>query len=753
MKQIWQILGVLVIGGAVAGCGRAPEGPPVTVATLAERLVDPLWLARMDQPDTKLHSSYDRTGGNNDYGTFLRDSQTPGWKVLVDLKGPGYVSRVWFTGAKDGYPHHFRFYFDGETTPRLEGDIKELFSGTMAPFIAPLAEYRNYCWYSFVPLPYQKSLRIECEAGPPEDNGAPRKVYYQISESKLPRRTTVETFAWPLPARDVTALDQAQTIWAANRLPEVGEKQVFTLTDWKNSARIDGPAVIRRIEFEPDWAQIPEDRRDAVLRDWRVVIRYDGATNDSVNVPLGDLCGMPWRRVRAESLYFGMEENSLFCAFPMPIAQSAEIRLVAGRISSVPVTVRVWVQPRDESPIGQLGYFHANWRRTTPNDVGRPHLILSVKGRGKFVGCLLSVVALDGSYWVLEGDESIRKDREKTPGWLGTGLEDYFNGGWYYQNVMAGPTHGLFVKEPFRTVQYRVHPMDPTLFLESLNMEFERGPDQASQAFFESVGWYYMDRPQTADTMRLRAEDRVAPQDLRLDMGVVMTAIWNHERLGDWQGARDELALRLQRHGAQYPPGVRQMLELRLALLEEKLGGPNPLPDFLQDADANVRAAAERIHRHREEGLALGVFYANMPAKLFIDGREVMQAGSPERVEAAVLDLPPGRHVLAIQAPRQRYPDWVLLALRGKEWFAGTEPLTWTYAFDPPGDWAAVDFDDSAWLVLGGTGVKGPPEEPFVWVEPEPYLGMVSHALGIRPGGDWPVNGRTVVYRKHLTVP
>ena len=746
MKRIWRTMGWAGLMMAAAGCAPRPAGEPVTVAALAERLADPLWLARLDQPDTRMHTSYDRTGGNDDYGTFLRDSKEPGWKVLVDLKGPGFVSRVWFTGAKEGHPHRFRFYFDGEQTPRLEGDVKQLFGGKSAPFLAPLAEYNNYCWYSFVPLPYAKSLRIECERGP---TGA--KPYFQISESALPRGTPVETFAWPLPERDVAALEKTRAVWAENRLPAAGEKTEFVLADWNDAATIPGPGTIRRLEFEPDWSKIPEESRDAVLRDWMVSIRWDGATNESVKVPLGDLCGVPWRRVRAQSLYFGMEGNALFCAFPMPFAQSAEIRLEAGRVAAPPVKIRAWVAPRPDAATDALGYFHANWRRTTPTDVGRPHPILRVQGKGKFVGCLLSVVTLDGSYWALEGDESIRKDGEKTPGWLGTGLEDYFNGGWYYQNVMAGPTHGLFVKEPFRAVQYRVHAMDPSRFAQSLDMEFERGPDHASRAYFESVGWAYLDRPQTADTPRLRPEHRGAPGDPRLDPMVLMTALWNHERFGDWQGERDELAARLRRHGAALPAPARRMLEFRLALLDEKLGGPDPLPKYLADPEEDVAMAAKMIQRQRTERGVLAVFYANMPAKLFLDGREVLQSSHPERPTAAAFELAPGPHVLAIQTPPQRYPDWVQLALRGKDWFAGTD-TTWKFAFNPTGDWAAADYDDSAWPPLAGPGVKGPPEEPFVWVEPDPFLGMQSLALGLRPFVDWPPQGGTVVYRKTIVV-
>jgi hypothetical protein len=308
----------------------------------------------------------------------------------------------------------------------------------------------------------------------------------------------------------------------------------------------------------------------------------------------------------------------------------------------------------------------------------------------------------------------------------------------------------LFVKEPFRTVQYRVHIMDPSRFEKSLDMAFERGPDQMSRAFFESVSWYYLTEPQSADTVSSDPDSRVTPKDPRLDPAVTMTALWNHERFGDWQGARDELSARFRLYGPQFTAPARRMLEFRLALLDEKLGGPDPLPKFLEDIA--TRTAATMIQRQREGGPALAVFYANMPAKLYVDGRVVMQAARPERPVWASLDLPPGRHVLVIEAPRQQYPDWVQLAIRGRNWFTGTD-TSWKFSFNPKGNWASPEFDDSTWPELGGTGVKGPPEEPFVWVEPDPFLDMQSKAVGLRPSGDWPARGGTVVYRKTVIIP
>lgn len=747
-KMVWTGAGIAALGCVLAtGCGREA----VTVASEAERLADPLSIARLDGRDTLMHSSYDRTGGNDDWGTFLRDSEEPGWKVVADLEGPGVLTRFWFTGAKDGAPHRFRFFFDGEAEARFGGDVKEWCGGGMEPFVPPLAEYANYCWYSFVPMPYAKSLRVECEEGPP---GA--KVYYQLSETRLPPGTEVESFRWPLPDRDAAALERLRAAWAGGFAAD-GTATEAVLTAAAPSLSLAGSGVVRRIGFEPDWERVPEADRDALLREVRVGVKYGQAAAESVWAPLGDLCGMPWRRVRAKSLYFGMEGQELFCAFPMPYSGGMELRLDFGRFKDVPVRVRAVVEPMPRGGAKSLGRFHAAWKRTGLKEVGSPHPILHVRGEGKYVGCLLSVCTLDGSYWALEGDESIRKDAETVPGWLGTGLEDYFNGGWYYQNPMAAPTHGLFAKEPFRTVQYRVHAMDPSAFARSFDMEFERGPDNASHAFFESVAWYYLRAPQAADSMRLAPAWRRTPADPRLDPLDAMTAVWNAERFGDIRGARDEWALRLASGAADGPAAARRMGGFRLALYDRLLAGEAAdgafLAPWLADADPAVRGAADILRREDAGEGVTAVLYANMPAELFIDGKSVLRAGDPASAAAVSIDPPsPGPHAVAIRTAVQAYPDWVLLAMRQGDWSAGTAP-DWKFAFDPPEDAVAADFDDRAWPAVGGTGVKGPPEEPYVQVAPDPWIGMQSRALGIRPAGDKPQRAESVVYRATVFFP
>ncbi|MBR4190323.1 MAG: DUF2961 domain-containing protein [Kiritimatiellae bacterium] len=747
MKKL--LFELLVVAGGMAfaaGCGRAP----VSVATEAERLADPLSIARMDGRDTVMHSSWDRTGGNDDWGTFLRDSAEPGWKVVADLQGPGVLTRFWFTGAKDGLPFRFRFFFDGEAEARFGGDVKEWCGGGMEPFAAPLAEYANYCWHSFVPMPYAKSLRVECEAGP---EGA--KPYFQLSETKLPPGTEVESFAWPLPDRDRAALARLREVWSEGFPAGAGTETVEAVLSAESPVmELEGRGVVRRLGFEPEWGLVPEGERDALLREMRVGVRYGGAQEESVWAPLGDLCGMPWRRVRAKSLYFGMEGEELFCAFPMPFADGMEVRLDSGKYGKVPVRVRAVREAVGRRELKGLGRFHAAWKRSGLKEVGSPHPVLHARGEGKYVGCLLAVCTLDGSYWALEGDETIRKDAETAPGWRGTGLEDYFNGGWYYQNVMAAPTHGLLAKEPFRTVQYRVHAADPSVFAQSLDMEFERGPDNVSHAYFESTAWYYLKEPARADSARLAPGYRKTPTDPRLDPFNAMAAAWNAERFGDWTGARDEFARRLATEGPGWTPGARRMAELRLALYGEAIAGSREagtLAPFLEDADPKVREAAEVLRSERAGESVTALLWANMPAELFIDGECVLRAGDPAEAAVAAVKPPAGEHLVAIRTALQAYPDWVLLAMRKGDWFAGTE-ADWKFAIDPPGEAVEADFDDSGWAAMQGTGVKGPPEEPYVQVAVDPWIGMQSRAVGVRPTGDKPAEG-TAVYRARVVFP
>jgi hypothetical protein len=421
-----------------------------------------------------------------------------------------------------------------------------------------------------------------------------------------------------------------------------------------------------------------------------------------------------WSRTRYQSLYFGMTSETLSLRFPMPFKASARVEIGG------PAPVTIAAVTGDFPMSGKnAGYLHSDWKKSLAKDVGRPHTILQTSGSGKYVGCILGVRSLDQSWWVLEGDEQITVDGEKTPGWKGTGLEDYFNGGWYYGNALASPLNGVVFKAPFRIVQYRIHQADPVAFTNSFHMTFERGPDHASRAEFESVSFYYLDLPQAADSDVGQQPPHPMPDPL--SKLTLMTEINDRERLGDVTAAQDTIKSYLEEFkDSSYAPQLIQRLE--------NYRNGETIPD----------------------GQALLGVYANMPATVFLDGAPVGRFGDPQAMQFKTVNLAPGRHVLAVQSGRQNYPDWLQVGLKYKDRITGTDG-TWKFAFSLADGWNTTDFDDASWDGIN-IWVKGPPEEPYIFCKPNEHTGMQSVPWGIRPSKDWPSGGRQVFYRNVFTV-
>ncbi|MBO4648416.1 MAG: DUF2961 domain-containing protein, partial [Lentisphaeria bacterium] len=101
--------------------------------------------------------------------------------------------------------------------------------------------------------------------------------------------------------------------------------------------------------------------------------------------------------------------------------------------------------------------------------------------------------SFDGSWWLLEGDECIEADGRV---FQGTGMEDYFNGGWYYRGASFTPWSGILDRAPFRVGQYRFHLTDPVPFADRFSMQVERGDRNVSHGDIRSVAFFYLDDPQ-----------------------------------------------------------------------------------------------------------------------------------------------------------------------------------------------------------------------------------------------------------------
>ena len=738
---------LLAAAFCLLGCGVS--NPPPAARTwhdLLDELVEFDKWARLDQPGSKMIASSDPSGGNADYNNYVREGPD-GWEVFADLEGPGYISRFWFTGGEDG--QRFRFVFDDEKTPRID-TTAGAFCGGEDPFLPPLAMKEPFCWFSLVPLPYQKRVVVLSKKRVPKPGGGgwPRH-FYQINYTKLAKSQSVESFPRVLSDRDLAKLAEIRRIWvqraAGPGVPSHGGGMQIDAGQYGDVLTLTGPSMLRELSlsltFHPDTN--PAIREQA-LRGVRLQIWWNDNPAPSVDVPIGDFFGSVWRTTRFSSLWFGADQRGFISRFPMPFSSRARIGVL--NEANVGVGVECGVREAPLPPSESWGYFHAVWNRTVPGQVGSPHPVLSTSGRGKFVGCLLAVTGLDQSWWILESDETMTIDGAKEPQWKGTGLEDYFNGGWYYQNAHTQPLHGLLFKAPFRTVQYRFHFMDPVQFGKSFRMEFERGPGQRSKGWMESVGYYYLEEP--VAVAAVSTEDRSMPEDPQAGR-TLMQELHNLERLGDGRAAMDAIDTYLQRN-----PVVpfADVLHLRKWAYREHQGHVDQAVVAYRRiagsaTNATVKKQAEDLAWfHESRNNSLLSLYCRNETRIILDGRPLVIVGHPAKVVVVRVQLEPGNHALVLQAKPERYPDWVLAHLRTHYGTVLTHP-NWRISYTYDGSWQRPGYDDSGWSVVGGHGIKGPPEVPFVYIEPNAYAFTISEADGLRARPGVRQEGKSFVVR------
>ena len=272
-------------------------------------------------------------------------------------------------------------------------------------------------------------------------------------------------------------------------------------------AAIDGPGVITRI-----WVTI--DSRDPYfLR--RILLRmyWDDEAYPSVEVPVGDFFGTGFEYKQYISHFVGMSSGGYYCYFPMPFNKSARIEVENQTGQEVyAFYYHIDYQKLDEHLDSDVGYFHAQWRRELRTDPHRNYTILEAKGQGHFVGVNMSMQSYEGRLWYLEGDEMVYVDGEEFPSIYGTGTEDYFTSGWYYnRGEFAAPYHGLIIKDDAlaRIATYRFHVGDAIPFKKSIRFTIEHGHANTEIADYSSTSYWYQKEPHKKFPEMLKASLRI----------------------------------------------------------------------------------------------------------------------------------------------------------------------------------------------------------------------------------------------------
>ncbi len=245
------------------------------------------------------------------------------------------------------------------------------------------------------------------------------------------------------------------------------------------------------------WVTISPRLDVAILS--QVVIRmyWDGDKYPSVECPIGAFFGVGFGEQKDyTSLPLNENSGGYNCYWPMPFHKAAHWTLTNG--SNKPLEsfyYNIDFTALDSLPPATR-HFHAQFRRENPTTPGRNYTILETTGEGHYVGTALFMTGLTMEF--LEGNEMVYIDGETKPSIEGTGTEDYFSSGWYFdRGLYSAPYHGVVIKDEKhpRISAYRWHVEDAIPFTKSIRFTIEHGAEDKVPADYSSVAYYYLAGP------------------------------------------------------------------------------------------------------------------------------------------------------------------------------------------------------------------------------------------------------------------
>jgi hypothetical protein len=435
-------------------------------------------------------SSYDRTGGNNDgfLGTYSCLSIGPRGCVVARHTGPGEIDSVWFT--RDGgdvlATGNIKVELDGRTV--IDAPLQDVVDGKLgAPFVYPLvanAQQSSGGVYIKVPMPFRHRMLITTDQNP---------RFYHVFYRTFASARGVTTFDPLARAGDVIAKLRAAG-YTDPKPPLPGARSTtggFRLAPAQTDTLADlrGPGEISMLGL----VMTP-----GPLERVHLLLTFDG--HRTVDSPLGEFFGTGLSDGRVRALMFAVDHGAFTSWWPMPYRSRAQIQLVndSGRTLTGRATV-IWAQTNRWTralSTGRAGYFatssHAGL--TTP---GVDWPFLQIIGAGKLVGVSQTMAGPNRTY--LEGDDIGFIDGSASPQLHGTGTEDFYEGGWYWNR---GPFSDPFNGEPghkqgvpdCRAVcdsAYRLMLADSVPFYRSINYGIEHGSQNEVPAVYSSTAFLY----------------------------------------------------------------------------------------------------------------------------------------------------------------------------------------------------------------------------------------------------------------------
>ena len=234
-----------------------------------------------------------------------------------------------------------------------------------------------------------------------------------------------------------------------------------------------------------------------------LILSFDG--QQRVRMLLSDFFATGQRGLApSRSLLIGVDaDDFLYSYFPMPFFENVEVSLRRlDQADSLPIEASYSIRLSGKQPYSDSGLFGAQLSHAEATSVGDDFPLLNLHGQGKWVGLFVELGSVGNAIrGYLEGDEQVFIDGSPYPSVYGTGVEDFYNGGFYFdQGSFLLPLHG----SPYQvgtdtgedvTSAYRLMLTDAISFASNLSAGVQAGPTSNVSMRARTVAFYYL-RPQ-----------------------------------------------------------------------------------------------------------------------------------------------------------------------------------------------------------------------------------------------------------------
>lgn len=404
------------------------------------------------------HSRYDADqdryldwGANADGDGYIR-KKADGTIVVFEQDGPGVVWRIWSALPEKG---HMRVFLDGQEEPEINVPFIDWFE--RSPDEIPPLNYSELSLRlsrgrnSFIPIPYQKSCRIELAPG--------WGAYYHFTYTRFPDGTEMPHYRERFTREGCIALAKTDALLYDRGETETAGQKIwveYTVQPGENATLYcrEGSGAIAEL------CVLPDTLSDEALSALELRLFWDQEKEPSVCCALGDFFGGSPAYARVRTLPITMERSRYSCRFLMPFENG--MRLCVDNRGATAQMIRIEMTfAADPGDTKQLLRFRARTERgETADSLGQRFapggerwpdwpLLITEGGCGRFMGLHLNVHCTwpepeapaeswwygkwdrkNIDWWWGEGDEKFFVDGENFPSTFGTGSEDYIGYAW-----------------------------------------------------------------------------------------------------------------------------------------------------------------------------------------------------------------------------------------------------------------------------------------------------------------------------------